>query len=465
METPPSHKRRYYLMNTVIVCMIMLMLLFALLAYYWDRAEQRNKLEVTHRFIAFENRVQGFINDNALMLSGFSAYIDTFDIYNDDDVYDYLDNLLKGREEYINNVGIVKDTTILWNYPKKDNEGAIGTDLSKIPGQAEAINYVKTTLQKNFTGPVELVQGGTGYIIRVPIIKDDVYWGVASVVLKTEKMVELFDEYARESEIEVGVYKKSSPETLIYGSQANIDHSSLVFKSKLMDEDWTFCVSPVEGSILSNVSYMVAIFLVGLVVIAYLTQRAFKYFKNHEEIKNKNFILKTSAIRDKLTEIYNRNYLDIRILEEIKFANTYGSSVSFVYFDLNYFKRVNDTYGHAYGDSVLREIAAIVKKLLRKSDLFARWGGDEFAILMPNTSLKGAEIAAEKIRVAIEGIDHPIVGLVSASFGVAEYHLGESAESWFKRVDKALYHAKANKENSVCACDYEGNIMCVLKKE
>lgn len=465
MESQPSNKRQYYhILNTIIVFGIMLFILIMLLFSYWQSVEQENKLEMNNRFISFEKSVQGFINSNALMIAGFSAYIDTFDVYEDDDVYTYLNSLIRGNEKYVNNIGIVKDTTIIWNYPKEQNIGAIGVDLSKVPGQAEAINQVKRTFQMSFTGPVNLVQGGSGYIIRVPIIKDGFYWGVASVIIKSDELNLLFDQYAKDSRLEVAIYKKSEPDILIYGEKHIVDNNMIIINSQFMDEDWVFCISPIANTLKNSGPVVISLLIFGLSLISYLTYRAFIYFKNHEDIKNKNLILKSSSISDKLTDTYNRNYFEIRMAEEVKFSNSYGSPVSLIYFDLNFFKRVNDTYGHAYGDSVLRAIAAMVKKLLRQSDVFARWGGDEFAILMPNTSLLGAEIAAEKIRVAILSIDHPTVGLVSASIGVGEYKLGESSEAWFRRVDKALYYSKADNENSVCACDFDGNIMCVLRK-
>ncbi|KAF0092606.1 MAG: diguanylate cyclase [Fusobacteria bacterium] len=465
MEEPQTNKKQHYhILNTFLVFGIMLTILLLLLTSYWQRVEQENKLEMTNRFISFEKSVQGFVNGNALMIAGFSAYIETFDDYKDDEVYSFLESLIKGNEKYIKNIGIVKDTTIIWNYPKEENKSAIGVDLSKVPGQAEAINQVKWSFHRNFSGPVELVQGGYGYVIRVPIMKDGNYWGVASIVIDSNELVKLFDQYSKDSQLEVAIYKKSEPDKLIYGDELVVDDKKVVMNSMFMDEDWTFCIRPVTNTLPNALPSVIGLLLVGLALIGYLTYRSFIYFKNHEDMKNKNMILKSSAIRDKLTDTYNRNYFDARIAEEIKFANNYGSPVSLIYFDLNFFKRVNDTYGHAYGDSVLRDIAAIVKKLLRQSDVFARWGGDEFALLMPNTALLGAEIAAEKIRIAILSIDHPTVGLVSASIGVGEYKLGESSEAWFKRVDKALYYAKADKDNSVCASDFEGNIMCVMKK-
>lgn len=464
MDDRQTGRRQYYhILNTFSVFFILVVILSLLLTSYWQRGEQEKQLEMTNRFISFEKSVQGFIDSNALMISGFSAYIDTFDVYDENEVYTYLENLLKDNEKYINNVGIVKDTTIIWNYPKEENMEAIGVDLSKVPGQAEAINQVKRSFQKSFTGPVPLVQGGIGYIIRVPIMKNGYYWGVASVVINSYDLTRLFDKYARESKLEVSIYKKLEPDKLVYGDGGLVDNYDMKMDSKFIDEDWIFYVRPVSNTLPSKFPSFMALLIVGISLTGYVTYKSYFYFKNHEEMKNKNSLLHSTAIRDKLTDTYNRNFFDIRIVEEIRFANSYGSPVSLIYFDLNFFKRVNDTYGHSYGDSVLVTIASIVKKLLRQSDIFARWGGDEFAILMPNTSLDGAEIAAEKIRKAIISIDHPTVGLVSASIGVGEYKLGESSDAWFKRVDKALYYSKADKDNSVCASDFEGNIRCVIK--
>ena len=134
-------------------------------------------------------------------------------------------------------------------------------------------------------------------------------------------------------------------------------------------------------------------------------------------------------------------------------ANRYGAPLSIAYFDLDHFKNVNDKFGHSYGDAVLREIAQVVGSYLRSSDILARWGGEEFMILMPATRLLDAVTVAEKTRVVIETIDHPNVGHVTASFGVAEYFPDEYVGSWFKRVDKALYQSKEEGRNRVTASE------------
>lgn len=153
------------------------------------------------------------------------------------------------------------------------------------------------------------------------------------------------------------------------------------------------------------------------------------------------------ATRDQLTGIYNRRYFDQVVAEEINRCMRYGGVLSLAIFDLDHFKRVNDSYGHDIGDKVLKQTALIAGKLIRTSDTLARWGGEEFAILMPGTTEKGAQKVAEKVRVHLSNYNHALVGTVTASFGVGERREGESYKDWFKRVDKALFSAKQKGRN------------------
>jgi len=121
-----------------------------------------------------------------------------------------------------------------------------------------------------------------------------------------------------------------------------------------------------------------------------------------------------------------------------------------IIFDLDDFKHINDTYGHKAGDIVLQEIAKIVKRNIRRSDLFVRWGGEEFVILLPKTDLKGVEKVAEKLKSAIENLKIPSYGIkVTASFGVTELLPGETLDEALERADRALYKAKRLGKNRV----------------
>lgn len=155
------------------------------------------------------------------------------------------------------------------------------------------------------------------------------------------------------------------------------------------------------------------------------------------------------ATKDELTGLYNRHFLDSIIGEEIDKAERYKLPLSAILLDLDYFKQTNDDWGHPVGDSVLQLNAEIIKDHIRISDYAVRIGGEEFLILMPNTSATGAVIAAENLRKIIEKATHPLAGKFTASFGVAERNAGESYQSLYKRIDSALYEAKESGRNCV----------------
>lgn len=166
-----------------------------------------------------------------------------------------------------------------------------------------------------------------------------------------------------------------------------------------------------------------------------------------------NKVLGTIAHTDELTGVYNRYLFDQKIMEEAERADRYHHPLSLVIFDLDHFKKVNDTCGHDAGDHVLIATAELVGNLIRKTDTFARWGGEEFAILMPDTTLDQALQVAEKLRTALaENLDS-CAGPVTASFGVAEKLDGELWQRWFKRADLALYRAKNQGRNCVVCCN------------
>ncbi len=157
--------------------------------------------------------------------------------------------------------------------------------------------------------------------------------------------------------------------------------------------------------------------------------------------------------RDGLTGIYNRRYLENRLSSEFDRTRRYGGTFSMILFDLDFFKKVNDTYGHLAGDKVLVEIAARVRDKLRSSDVIGRYGGEEFVLILPETPLDGARQFAERLReaVALEPVifdDTPI--RVTISMGVTEHHAGMPGYATLThQSDIALYASKAAGRNCV----------------
>lgn len=164
--------------------------------------------------------------------------------------------------------------------------------------------------------------------------------------------------------------------------------------------------------------------------------------------------LYTLARLDALTTLLNRGSFNSEFQREFERALRYGRPLSLVMFDVDHFKRFNDTYGHQAGDYVLQELGRLIKSHTRGNDIAARYGGEEFAIILPETHLEGAVSQAERLRGAIQRHPFQYQGVsfaLTVSLGLAEVEPETLlAEDLLKAADKALYQAKAEGRNRVC---------------
>ncbi len=170
-------------------------------------------------------------------------------------------------------------------------------------------------------------------------------------------------------------------------------------------------------------------------------------------INDQLLLVQKQACTDSLTSCYNRKMFNDLLTAETKRAERHGTIFSMIIFDVDNFKSVNDTYGHLVGDEVLKTLVTISSKTIRESDNLARWGGEEFTILLPETNLTGAVNVAEKLRSAIAAHDFGEPGHKTCSFGVAQYTLKEKKNTIIYNADLALYHAKNNGKNQVVISD------------
>jgi len=158
---------------------------------------------------------------------------------------------------------------------------------------------------------------------------------------------------------------------------------------------------------------------------------------------------KRQALTDELTELSNRRAGEQAIARETARSRRTGRPLSFALFDVDHFKRVNDTYGHQTGDLVLREVARFLNAFLRRSDIAVRWGGEEFLVVLAGETLDGARAFAERVRGAIELLRVGDVGSITISAGTAELEPGEDPEKTVARADANLYEAKSRGRNRV----------------
>ncbi|MGI6751152.1 MAG: sensor domain-containing diguanylate cyclase [Anaerovoracaceae bacterium] len=401
--------------------------------------KQKEILETTSQYMIFENKIEKFIYTNIALIRGYEAYIKTFPQIKEEDSRRYLDALLYDKPDIIRNIGLLDDTTILWSYPDSHNESAKGVDLSKIENQKDLILKVKKERISLFQGPVDLVQGGSGFTIRVPLIdeKGD-YWGQISVVLKGDKVIERIDSYATDLDLKIAVSSEEGGGAPFYGGLDAPAKSILEFDLNPELINWRVAVS-VPSTLMENLRLFLALLFASIAVSGIIG-----YFAYRSLIVNYK-ILEMSN-RDFLTGLYNRRFLDEYQGIALSAAEREGHKAAIIMLDLNDFKQINDVYGHEVGDWVLVETARILKSTLRRNEAAFRLGGDEFLIMIPE--IKDEEELKAIIKRLLESFyqGFEISGYqikVSLSTGYALFtDDGKDMDSLLRSADVRLYEEK-----------------------
>ncbi len=181
-----------------------------------------------------------------------------------------------------------------------------------------------------------------------------------------------------------------------------------------------------------------------------IKQKGLELSKVNQDLLKKTASLEEKASKDFLTQLYNRRKFDALIEYEITQLKRYKDrELCISLLDIDGFKYINDTYGHNIGDMILQDIAKILKVSSRQSDIVCRWGGEEFAIALPQTNIEAALLVSEKIRITIESYEFTNGLRITCSFGLSQYHFNDTYPTLFKRADEALYKAKNTGKNKV----------------
>ena len=333
--------------------------------------------------------------------------------------------------------GILKDTTIVWNYPEDLNQITIGVDLLTVESQRFFVNNVKENGQVTFHGPVDFLQGGSGFIIRDAIyLEEGQYWGQIAIVFKGERFIEKIREI--ETFLNVKAIIMSGDE-LVYGDQALLEKKVHWFR--LTDEmfDWDF-------GIVNNQSdgfhylYVYMFVVIGVLIFASITSASYIMLKSND-------IIKYESMHDQLTGVRNRNSLDESMEQLLAAANRNNHKFAILILDLNKFKDINDTFGHTVGDLVLKETAHRLRSAARKDEILFRVGGDEFLLAVPYIESEEVVNSIKKRFKSISTYKLETKGYsvtVSSSIGYAV--LGDDGDTFdqlFLIADKRMYEEKS----------------------
>jgi len=174
-----------------------------------------------------------------------------------------------------------------------------------------------------------------------------------------------------------------------------------------------------------------------------------KVIKRTKKLKEANEKLEKLATTDALTKAYNRYYFMESIEAEVKRFHRYHNAFSLIMFDIDYFKQINDNYGHHIGDEVLVSISRLIQTSLRDTDTLFRFGGEEFMVILPETGLDEAYEIADRMRLLVEQHDFGLKSATTISIGVVVFQDGDTVDSIVSKADTLLYHSKDMGRNSI----------------
>jgi diguanylate cyclase (GGDEF)-like protein len=200
-------------------------------------------------------------------------------------------------------------------------------------------------------------------------------------------------------------------------------------------------------SMITNIIYA----LFALVIIESILVLVWRYSQSklHAIISTQTAALEKLAALDGLTGVLNRRTIESLLANEMERSSRYDKNLAIMLFDLDFFKQINDTYGHNVGDKVLQEVTSLVGQYIRRTDYLGRWGGEEFLVIAPETHLNSALDLAKRICASVAAYAFPDAGRVTISVGITRYRQNESREDLLERVDSAMYRAKKGGRNRV----------------
>jgi len=373
-----------------------------------------------------------------------------------------------GRNPDVAWVYYTSENDFLLMYPRADDDFAYTKKLKSVPF------YTIVTPENNPLGEslwtrAYLDEAGKGLMVTFssPVYHNGTFLGVVSLDLTTATFQKImsssYDTFLIDEENAViatgqnldfssGVKKF---DTLITLSESRMQYirdldsdtvkrlgATYFYKYDFSAAPWTLIVK-VPAYLLVAKATLVSL---PLLVICFLLIRTLKASEFREKAEA---AIREMAITDQLTGLKNRYFLDAMIEKEFQRADRYKRQLSVIAFDLDHFKIVNDTWGHGVGDEVLQQTARTAQNQIRGADVLIRTGGEEFLIMLPETGIKGAYEVAEKVRKALETGVHPVAGVCTASFGIADREEGETYSNLYRRADEALYRAKENGRNRV----------------
>lgn len=480
---------RKFLVSFVVFLGVMSLFIFTAGIEY-NRSYQNHVKEAQDQMLLVKLNLESLIASRMIAINGLKAQVEINPDFNQKDFNYFAKNIYESSNDVVQSMSFLTDTTLTHIYPYDEYKHIVGINLGENLEQKSWIHYAKENRKSIIAAPVNLIEGGLGIIVRIPVLRSSEYYGQVSIVFDYEKTLEASGLYSMAENYYIELDKSDEFNNNVNIIWSNFDTSwkdstdFLVTNVELYDSSMTLLALPKEGFngkshlfyLILGIGWIISI-ATGLVVYrlssttsalarseAELTEKneeleamvnqlranEEQLYIQFDEITQQKKQIEFLADCDYLTNLFNRR----RFSEDITASIQNQLSGSVLLFDIDDFKNINDTQGHHYGDRVLKHIGEVLETSLCPEAVVYRIGGDEFAIHLPLIT------ESSKIEACIEtffselkknnSIDQ-VKNHLTASVGIAKYPQdARSADDLLIKSDIAMYRAKGDGKNRYC---------------
>ncbi|MEW6445504.1 MAG: diguanylate cyclase [Pseudomonadota bacterium] len=414
-----------------------------------ERALTQQRADALLTLTAHRARLESVLNSSLHLTSGLASLI-AVEGGLDEERFQLLARDLLGLNPHLRNIALAPDNVIRMVYPLARNEKALGLAYRDVPEQWPAVERAMTIRKAVVAGPLQLRQGGLGIIHRIPVFlargpDEGEYWGVVSSVIDFDTLLEASGlskdahpgfELALRGQSEDGAAPR-----MIWGMPRVFEGEYMALEVRLPDASWWLGVRPPQGWGAPPV-WRTKTFLLGVLLSVLISGLVLLLLRKQSSITR-------LALHDELTGLLNRRAFDLRLREAVARQARHAGSFAVLHLDLDGFKPINDRFGHAAGDQALCILSERLHNCLRMDDVLARFGGDEFVILVQSPGSSAMRMAERVADKAVQALSQPMVlsgATVSCgvSIGIAACpELACDETGLMHYADQAMYAAKS----------------------
>lgn len=443
-------KKAYYLLQSNLLSIIYSLIVFCVFVAISEFvvSAERDKVAVQEKIAAaayanaLKTKVDRELNKLLFVSSGLSSYLTVYHDQLDPSKLQAILADLYTQTQHVRNLGVAVGYRLTYVYPPSLNQKAIGIDYRDLPMQWPQVKLAVERHQGVLAGPLDLVQGGSGLIYRYPVYIDNEFWGLLSTVIDADSFFKAAFKNLTDKKYQFSI-RLNGTSNVFYGDPQLFKHrKALITVSNFPNTQWEWAIL---NSSEKTPELLQMIRVMGIVISLLLALMVFYLLKEHEK-------LAAQAMYDSLTGVANRRLMHFKITQTLAQAKRFNRLMAVMFIDIDYFKKVNDTYGHDFGDELLKVVATRLGSCIRNVDNLSRVGGDEFVIVIDELrQINDVNLIADKIMRRFEApimVDHQAVPLtLSIGIAICDLNQTETIKSLMKKADIALYEVKSRGRN------------------